>query len=151
MSSRGEGPKRTGETVYSRPVRGELGHVVAVRLIRELPDGTKTETIEPLEVPSPVGRRWAPTERGARGITYDDQPVPRPRKIPESGPRFGLLVAAIHHYMNIHPSWHDHDPYEAQAALLDLDYTDDLLPESEIAAALDFVRIANEYPAGRAE
>ena len=73
----------------------------------------------------------------------DFSPLPRPYKIPsEAGPaRFGLIVASIHHYLNIHPWWRHHEPHEAQAVLWSLGYADERLPEDEVEAALQLTRI----------
>jgi len=78
----------------------------------------------------------------------DFRPLPRPYRVPKdtaAHERFGLIVASIHHYLNIHPGWADHKPHEAQSALWSLGYTDELLPRSELETALQFVRI----PVGR--
>jgi hypothetical protein len=76
--------------------------------------------------------------------TPDFRPLPRPYKIPVDAPaheRFGLLVANLHHLYERFSEWWDHEAWEAQHALWSLAYVDDLLPEDEIQAALDFVKV----------
>jgi hypothetical protein len=54
----------SGEIVSSSQVYDEAYNAVAIRVVRELPDGTRTESIEPLAKPerelpeSPADRIW---------------------------------------------------------------------------------------------
>ena len=50
------------------------------------------------------------------------------------------LVPAIRDLYSRHPEMHDLEPWELQSALFLLGYTDDLVGEAEIAAAVEMAR-----------
>jgi hypothetical protein len=69
--------------------------------------------------------------------------TPRRPKVRNCGTcgTLGSLVVALQDMYRRFPEWWDHEAWEAQHALWSLAYVEGLLPEDEIQAALDFVRV----------
>jgi hypothetical protein len=57
------------------------------------------------------------------------------------------LLPAIRDRYSRHPEYFHHDPWELQHVLFSLGYVEDLVPEGEIAAAVEVAR--RDYPQWR--